>query len=346
MASNNNKTLQLHRPLGYTLAVSVVLLLLLLLAGEGLARIERVRKLLPPPTWGSENAEFEAEVRMADQAQAKAGKTDCILFGSSVLVSGVEVPTFIKAYRAATGKLINCFKFYTPGLPTYFAGSMAQFLATRYHPNLLIYGVNARDYPFVTHYGAVELANTPWYQYKQGDFNFFGWLTDHSLAFRYLLNARNWMKPVTTATAEPQTVKIDPFGPLQPEAEKSLIRVFSKYRVTPETLNGIDELGRVNAGETKIVVAEIPLNPTFVYFLPRGEQDMQLAHQTVQERVRADNLPFWTLDDLPPIPRDGWLDRIHLKGEGTMIYSRWLGMRLGQAVKRGEIPDPILSQGK
>jgi hypothetical protein len=66
--------------------------------------------------------------------------------GSSLVGSGLDPETFSTRYEAVTGEPMECFNFGLGSLMASAAGPIAQILVDPYHPKLLIYGTNPRDY--------------------------------------------------------------------------------------------------------------------------------------------------------------------------------------------------------
>jgi hypothetical protein len=40
------------------------------------------------------------------------------------------------------------------------------------------------------------------------------------------------------------------------------------------------------------------------------------------------------------IPDDGWADLDHLNEKGALVFSEWLGTRVGEAVEQGVLSNP------
>jgi hypothetical protein len=345
-------TLRLTWPVGQTLGLAVLLLILLAGICEGLARTTFARSRLLAPGVGGDHARLGAKLAALDRLVEEEGGVDCIFLGSSMAEWGIDPEVFSAAYKAQTGEHIRCFNFALLGMTASEVGIWADLLARDYHPRLLIYPTSARDY---SERVAVPVVVTPWVDYRLGVFSLEGWLVDHSVAYRYYLTYNIWTLPnypdLAARRAEfesgmsrygfyPEPGTIDVSIPPDPEDFPLIRRSLADYRVSPEDLEGLKRMAGLRERGTPVLLVEAPLPATYMTFFDGGEQDYARFVEAVGGHAEAAGVPFWQTLSLDLIPGDGWADYGHLNQKGAGAFSEWLGTRVGEAVQAGTLPDP------
>ena len=127
-----------------------------------------------------------------------------------------------------------------------------------------------------------------------------------------------------------------------PEAlrDLGLRRELAGYQVAPAQLAGLVELAGLRRRGVEVALVELP---TLAGALPpeAGTRDLrQIFVERVSPVAAAEGMPFFQIDDGAAIPDDGWADLGHLNRRGAAAYSGWLGTRLAQAVRAGELSNP------
>jgi len=85
---------------------------------------------------------------------------------------------------------------------------------------------------------------------------------------------------------------------------------------------------------------ELPIHTSVIELYGNGAADHARALDEIEKVVRAGGAPFWRYPAERAIPHEGWADFVHMNRLGAAMYSRWLGERLGEAVRDGRLPLP------
>ncbi len=116
------------------------------------------------------------------------------------------------------------------------------------------------------------------------------------------------------------------------------------FQVSADDLASIKALASLNSITTQVMMVQVPLHPSFIGYYSEGEAAYNEYLATVDATAQSVGLPFWHAQNLPPLPDNLWLDRIHLSFQASQIYSKWMGEQLAIAVQRGEIRDPTVNK--
>jgi len=344
-------TLRLTRPYGRTLLLAALILVIFVGLLETLSRIEAVQARLPTPSLGSGHQNFDLKLARLESFVKKEGGVDCILLGSSTVNHDLAPSVIRKAFREGTGKDIRVFNFGLAGLNNPVTVALVRILVDRYHPQLIILGI----FPGEEHFGRAtgeRLMSNPWVNQQLGRRSFSGWLLDHSLAYRYFLRFCVWLKQpefsrsirslerqtlpdgfTTTTTSMPN---ID--DPPDPVREREYFVRYGHFQVAPSHLEAIDDLLRFKT-KVELAVLELPIHPTFMAFFGRGKADYDPAVAETRKRAQREDVLFWSASQVR-IPSEGWWNRNHLNAAGAQVLSLWLGERLAEAVKQGQLKNP------
>jgi hypothetical protein len=306
-------------------------LLLLTAAAEGAARLPGVRARFPFTSTNNPNGEFDYLLSSLDQAAARYGGVECVILGSSLVGVGFSAAEFSISYSNAGGApALRCVPLGMPGMVAEQAGTVARLLADLYHPRLLIFGTSARDFndkiTDTTFNAANDFARAAWVRYRLGEgFSVDAWLVEHSYAYRYALNARQWLHNRYYSSRPPQPPGPDLTRLPDPVTEANLYAAMDGYEVSARGLAGLADLLALREQGLEVVVVEMPLHPTYAAFFDQGEADLARWRQTVQTTTEAAGGIFRSAHLALELPSEGWHDRGHLGNLGRQVFSAWLG---------------------
>jgi hypothetical protein len=333
-----------------TFGLGLLFFVLLFAAGELLARLDMFQTRLTAPELGSTHRQFETQMHRLETLFKREGAVECIFLGNSMVWGGFDPLAFTQTYQSKTGQDIRCFNFGVDGMPASASGVLAEILIEDYHPQLLIYGTDARDYAVTRDArDAVVLLDSPWLQYRQGRFTVEGFLFEHSYLYRYReqlcrllrfdytqLRSGPDRSPTTGYGFDPndrigsfvQTIPDpqDPRGPIQ-----YYFSVLSDYQMLPVNLDGLEKIVAQNDQDTQVLVVEMPVPETYMYFFANREEDYQRFINRARQMAADHDVPFVQTTPLNLIPDDGWVDYSHLNTRGAGIFSAWLGKQMGEA---------------
>jgi hypothetical protein len=315
---------------------------------ELLARTPWLEKVSPYRSVGNFDYQFELKwFRLQDFVKSHGG-VDVIVLGSSLVNTGVDPDIVAQTYFQQTGVHPRIFNFGVEGMTIAPNSVIAQLLVERYHPALLIYVTEMRDY--IAGLGLeyeMPFLNDPWLRYQTGDFNLAGWLTDHSAALQHYLPFRNWVRSdyfdtntlylkryqETSASGyEPDMgigVNIDiPPNPDDP-AEAQNFKDYGNYQIAAARLSDLKSILDFSKNQgTAVWVVEMPVHPTF-YVYVGGETVHKQFQQTISAFVTTNAGSFLPAETcLDVIPLNGRSNRWHLNYIGAPYFSKCLGSQL------------------
>jgi hypothetical protein len=306
-----------------------------------------VEKVFPYRSVGNYDYQFEIKwFRLQDYVKQNGG-VDVIVLGSSLVNTGIDPDVMAETYFEQTGVKLRIFNFGVEGLTVAPNSVTAAILMERYHPALLVYVTEMREFMAGSglKYETPFLAGS-WLRYERGDFNINGWLIAHSAGLQHYLPYRNWMRadflntqPTfvnrsrdTTASGYEHDNKIgqnidaipDPNNP--DDAEN--FAAYQNFQTDPRRLNNLKSILdlRQNGGTT-ILVVEMPVHPTFYVFVG-GEAVHKQFQQTLSSFVKANDGLFLPAETCNDIPLEGRSNRWHLNYIGAPIFSKCLGQQL------------------
>ena len=329
--------------------ISLLLLFLLLLAAvtELTARIDKIQRHFPYLSMGNFHYQFEIKWFRLQQYVQDNGGVDVILLGSSLVNTGIDPDVMAQAYFEQTGVRLRIFNFGVEGLTVAPNSVNAKILVERYHPALLIYVTEMRD--FVAGNGLeyeTRFLADPWLRYENGQFNLDGWLIDHSTALQHYLPYRNWMRADFLETmplfqkrshdttlsgyemdhAVGQNIDVPP-DPNNP-ADAQEFAAYQNYQMAASRLADLKSILDLRQnGETAMLVVEMPVHPTFYVFVG-GEAVHQEFQQDLSAFVQFNGGLFLPAEACNDIPLEGRSNRWHLNYIGAPIFSRCLGRQL------------------
>jgi hypothetical protein len=314
---------------------------------ELVARTPWLERVSPYRSVGNFDNQFEIKwFRLQDYVKQQGG-VDIIILGSSLANTGLDPDIVAQTYYQQTGVHPRIFNFGVDGMTIAPNSVIARLLVEHYHPALLIYVTEMRDY--IAGNGIdyeTPFLNNPWLHYQTGDFNLPGWLEDHSSALQHYLPFRNWMSPdfsgtmpiylrryqVTTASgyeAEQAVANnLDyPPNPNNPE-DAQYYKDYGNYKIAPSRLKNLQTILNLNQEKgTSVWIVEMPVDPSFYIFVGGTgvHQQFQQTIATVTTSAGSSFLPAEACDNIPIVGR---ANRWHLNYMGAPIFSKCLGSQL------------------
>jgi hypothetical protein len=303
---------------------------------------------------GTRHYEFGPKLFQLKSIVERKEGINCIFLGNSTVNNAMDPGEFASAYKETTGQDIRCFNFAVDAIPASVAGVIAQILVEDFQPKVLIYGTSARDYSLpLDDEETTVILDTEWIQYRLGNFNIKGLLFQYSHLFRY----RNYFPELsrlnfrdTLRSEAIYRVSENGFIPLTEEGrqidnppdpnDQSLKRGFHllcEYSIQTDNLDGLTNIISLNGPDLQIVIVEMPVPDTFIYFFENKNVDYQLFIDQIAGQARAGGVPFLKTSGLALIPDDGWVDYSHVNPTGAQAFSQWLGQQLGETLKQGTI---------
>jgi hypothetical protein len=347
-------TLRIDGSFGKTFRLTLILLLFLGGIGEWIARLDVFQAYLTPPRLGSRHSQLGYKLALLDAEVNKNGPVDCIAVGSSTIDVGFHPDAFQMGYQEVAGNGIRCFNFGIDASSSISVAVLTGILVEDYHPRLLIFGTDARDYAVVRDDpDTAVVLDTPWVRYRQGYFSLEGWLIDYSYLYRYrqhlgrlarftlqdtlwshttnsfelFSNGFNPIHEVATYINDPPDSGNDSYEVVY------YTRIYSSYQMLDENIAALEEIIDYGKSGTRIMVVEMPVSDGLYYFFGNGEKDYKQFVTTVDKLTSLHQVPFLQTEPLDMIPDDGWSDYSHLNVAGARIFSTWLGQEVGRFEK-------------
>jgi hypothetical protein len=331
------RSLQITPPFGGVLVKAVLFLCIFCLTGEGVIRFGVSNGFWSEPLLGTVNAELDIKIQMLDKV-AKEKHLDCIFLGSSQFDAAIIPAVFSEQVYLLTGKKLNCFNFSLGTLTSGPAGKVAKMIINRYHPDLLVYGISARD--FSRDFGELTrpLNSDPWMKYQLNEANIPGWITQNSLFFRLLNQIRVSFNPDYVVYSKSLFSLLEADGYLA-LSENKLIRdtdnFIPKYTLYSEDLSGLDEIINLRNYGIQVLIIEVPVHPSFlpVYVEANSNQYYKGFRQPITDRITQHGITFmYSQEEISKlIPDSGWNDYKHLNKDGAKVFSMWVAERIAQS---------------
>ncbi len=283
---------------------------------------------------------------LKDYARSNDG-VDVLLVGSSLVNTGIDPQVMEAAFHEQTGKHLRIFNFGVEGLNIVSNSFNTSLLVRKYHPALLIYVTEMREYSGTSGVEPqVTFFEDPWVRYQKGELSPLGWLIDHSMALQEFLLYRNWMQASfpnfldmygkriegTTASGYEADQAIDINAGTSPDpanpTDAANFAEYGSYTIDSARLKDLQEILdlRQNTG-TNVLVVEMPVNPSFYDFVG-GEAVHREFQQTLSTTIKSNGGYFIPAEACDEIPLDGRSNRIHLNYIGAPVFSACLGQQL------------------
>lgn len=339
-------TLHIRLPFARVVLHTLVALAVLVIGSELLSRSETVQSVLPPPLINGDN-DIGMKLASLDRLVAHQGNPDCIILGSSQAAKGIDPDILDVVYEQNFHKQLRCFNFGIAGTDAAGAGRLAAILTRQYHPRLLIFGTNYRDYISTNH-----SLDIPWTDYYLGSPTVGGWLEAQSYAYRYAFTYKtilqyNWPKGVPSKAEfnngfNPVDDSIDiASANFRQDGQFVQYSAWSgSYEIPPKELVWLKRLISLSSPRVQVVVVEMPLPPAVASALKKGSETRQTFVDAVSQPAAAAGVPFWLSQGVVQIPDDGWFNLFHLNIRGASVFSRWLGQQLVGGINSKQLLNP------
>ena len=353
-------TLQIHRPAGYSLALTAALFLGIVFTLELIARSSLVQGRVPFQAYGTNHVQFEYQLKRLNAFVEAHGEPDCLIQGNSQALRSIDPQVFAQAYPAR-GQGLLCYNFSVIGTNVSTTLLFSQVLIDRFHPKLIVLGTSFLDYTESreNRYDP-RFEENAWLDYQLGQLNLKGWLLTHSYAFRLLTlfsygapqgmnyeetqrEVRKWNAQLTETGYGASDHVINPSEPLKTSFIKNFLENFGDFGVSKwnyDSLEAIVELGKQNG--VQVVIVSMPYHPALAElrndsgrphpdkaklddFIARSEQNLQ-------DIARRRQVSLITTQGLDLIPKNGWHDLYHLNKFSSPAFSRWLAEQTAAAL--------------
>lgn len=349
------ESLVLQKPNWQILRLTLILLVFFFLFGEWFFRIDAVQAGLTGMRIGSRHRQFEIQVARLDKLVREGTPIDCIFLGNSMMWLGVDPLIVSRTFEEKTGEEIHCFNFGVSALPASSAGEIATMLVDKYHPKILIYGIFARDYAVpASAEDAYVISDTLWLKYRNGNFNMVGWLYDKSSIFQYKGHIRDllymhYLEDVLVQKNDPpyKAYGLDPkydvrldvrISPdFESDHNRDPVKWLTNFQTRNENLNGLQTIVNQSNKDVHVIILEMPFYETALEFFGNGEQDYSSYIQPVDAITASGKVPFWRLSEQPPLAPKVWWDYLHLNLKGARLFSEWLGDKLADTYRSGDL---------
>jgi hypothetical protein len=292
------------------------------------------------------------------------GGVDVILIGSSAVNSGFDPNIVAATYFNLTGKRLRIYNFGIEGLDIVPNSIYAQILVQKYHPALVLFGMLPRDYLGSDNADVnQQFLSSPWIKFQSGEWDLAGFLIDRSPLLRHYLPYRNWMRSdflnaliannhrtnrTSSSGYEPDNytgTNLDQHPNPSDPAEKETFAKYSDFKIDPARLDCLQTiLNLQKAGTTRVIVMEMPLQPTFYDYLG-GISVYQEYQNEIASFVTASGVLFFPSNGDPQIPGNGRSDRTHLNKFGAPVMSTYLGTQLAALTNKDGIQFTTSGQG-
>lgn len=339
--------LRLRWPLGPTFVLAAVIAVCLGGVLELAARSEALRRRLPPESVGSGQAQLDKKLVLLRQMVQKRGPVDCLLIGSSQVYRAVDPDILRGVFKQFAGRDMRVFNFGLGGMTETGLPPLARILEKKYRPGMMIVGVSSYGLDDRRDLNKFQdfLASSSWFRYHKGALSLEGWLIDRSFALRQYQGHLFW------SDLTPEKVRLfrrgianmrdDGYGFLRDEKfrafDAEVAKELEDYRISPMHLEMLSEVLKLKSPSTEVLVVEVPVHESVTSRFGRGELDHKAAMDAVQQVADRHGVVFFRYPADRPIPQDGWIDFIHMNRVGADFYSRWLGERVGMALRQGRL---------
>ena len=332
-----------------TLAVFLALIVLL----ELVARTSWAQKTFSYRSVGNNDYQFEIKWFRLQDFEKQNGGVDVIILGSSLVNTGIDPDVMAQTYYGQTGTRIRIFNFGVEGMTVAPNSVNAKILVNKYHPALLIYVTEMRDYIAADGLALQRsFLSDEWVQYQQGIFNPTGWLIDHSMALQDYLPFRNWIRAdfsdfiyqyvyrsrdTSASGYEPELAtgkNIDSIpDPNDPNEAKNFVDN-GNYEMDPSRLENLQSILSLRQDQgTSVLVVEMPVHPTYYVYMG-GDANHRMFQQTISSLVESKVGSFIPAEKCNDIPLEGRANRWHLNKKGAPIFSTCLGQQLASLAKQ------------
>jgi hypothetical protein len=292
---------------------------------------------------------FDIQLDRLNARVEQGERIDCIFIGSSRVLHGVDPNAIRKAYSNITGSDFKCQNFGVLGMGMKGSAETAGLLAKLYHPRLIIIGTGFMDIGVGLPDNAI--AESPIVRYNSGDFNFDGWITSSSLAFRDYLAEISYLAIDNAHTQNDfllyNSTKPDGFLPLNGHKADNLQNwnnLNAHNKIKTVFTRSVKKILALKKENTQILFIEMPLRTSTFKAVPHAGGYRRVFEDGINSVLQNSGSQMWLTQDLNIVPESGWYESNHMNVDGAETFSTWVGEQLGQAVKDGSLILPEGSQ--
>lgn len=348
----SNSTLQLERPSSRVIALTALFLGVFVSAAEFIVRQPQVQANLPFPGLNGQHRQMERQWHRLEVLTRSGVNIDCIALGNSMVLNGFIPAVFDREFYEGSGERISCFNFGVDGMSPVSTSALAQILMETYHPRLLVFGTDARDFAVAQDsWENTVFTDMSWIQYRLGRFNVPGWLVDHSYLYRYRYVLADMMRlsiqkgqyATSSQYGFESTDDVFPVNlPPNPNDPAYQIQyyysILDNYSVLPENQIALRQILAQQDETTTIVAVEMPVTDSYFRFFDDPAADYDEFLDVLRTTTTEYHVQLLETTHLDLIPDDGWMDYSHLNNKGAVVFSEWLGQEIGGLVSEQKIP--------
>jgi hypothetical protein len=353
------ETLQLRNPSIRFMGLTFGILLLFLILGELVFRVDVVENRLSAASIGSTHRQLEIQFARLERLVENEGSVDCIFLGNSMVWLGVNPQVVTQVVEERTGRSLRCFNFGVSAMPASSAGKVASILVDKYQPSILIYGTFARDFAIPADAeDAIVISNTPWIRYMSGEMSLTGWIYDFSNAYRYKGQVRDFLYlkfgDVFDDSFGPEAFRVYGLDPKfdiaidvrqSPDPEhvrnENAFKWLYDYKILPENLEGLRQILQQSEKGVQVVIVEMPFYETGFQYFKNGRIDYDQYVNQVDQLTSSRGIDFWRISNQVEIAPEDWWDILHLNIQGADQFSKWLGNHLSDTILLSSPEFPI-----
>jgi hypothetical protein len=266
------------------------------------------------------------------------GRFDCVIIGDSALLRSIDPVRLSASFEAHSGKPLHCYNFGAGGLRPQEGATVAEVIAEKYHPSLIVMATHIFD---LEEEGSDRVRENAWIRYQQHQWSIRGWLLDNVAIYRIhtelSLNTPKRQKDRIRLFAELSNGN-NGFAPRNSHGDAAEMMCFHQVTGTDYVLKAssreeLAQIDRLNASGQRIILVELPLSPQLTS--PACRADYPDFQQVLRTFSRDTGIPLIEAGDIASsVPDDGWADSIHVNQLGARVISDWLGKALGLLTDR------------
>ncbi len=322
--------------------------LTLALAGilETASRIGFIQNLLPMSSRGINHHFLDMNFALSQRLAHEQGGIDAVMIGTSQVMVSFDPEVFSRRYNEITERKMTAYNFGVAGLTLPAKIALINILWDEYHPEWLLIGLSVPMLSEKIRPSQERILSSPWIRYRNQDFNFPGWLTEHSRFFQYFLRFRQWLQyPDFSARISRKESRVSPYGFSNfknPSSTRSLVldpkRIqrfrdnLKDYSISRERVKDLDRLLSFR-DKTNLIVIEMPVHPYFNTLYKNGEQDHKRTVKIIRDRCAQYRVPFVPADN-PAFECDRlWIQTNHMNALGAEMFSSWLSEKFAETVQ-------------
>ncbi len=326
----------------YSLFLTLTLAVIL----ETVSRIGFIQNHLPMPSRGINHHFLDLNFVLSQQLAQAGNGIDAVMIGTSQVIVSFDPEVFSRRYNEITKRKMTAYNFGVSGLTLPAEIALLNILLEEYQPEWFLIGLTVPMLSEKIRPSQERILSSPWVRYRNHDFNFAGWLTEHSRFFRYFLRFRQWLQyPDFSKRISRKESRISPYGfsnfknasstrslVLDPKRIQRFRENLSAFSISSERVEDLDRLLSFK-DKTNLIVIEMPVHPYFKTFYKNGERDHNRTVTFIRTRCRQHNVPFIPADN-PAFDSDRlWLQTNHMNALGAELFSFWLAEKVAETAR-------------